>query len=104
MGKGRNLIARSGLWDLDVTQSPQFLTWRAERPCLFLDSGGYHRKFWLHLPLNFAEQQLASKKIQAWPMMLYLHGTGGSSFFTHSKKTLKSHGLQFAASRFVVVS
>jgi predicted peptidase len=33
-----------------------------------------------------------------------MHGTGGTSFFTHSRKSLRSAGLQHAATKFVVVS
>merc|ERR1711933_582290 len=54
---------------------------------------------------GFADQQSqASPHIVPSPMMVYLHGTGGTSFFTNSKVTLRSPGLQYAARNFVIVS
>jgi len=103
---GTKVMPRSRCWDLDVGLSSSWLQWRKEQTCLFIDSQGIHRRYSVHLPLNFSQANRVTKgKSQcAWPMILYLHGSGGSSFFTHSKKTLRSNGLQFAASQFVVVS
>jgi len=103
---GIKVLPRSRCWDLDVGLSSPWLQWRKEQTCLFIDSEGNHRRYSVHLPLNFSQANKATKgKTQcAWPMILYLHGSGGCSFFTHSKKTLRSNGLQFAASHFVIVS
>mmetsp|Transcript_111001 Transcript_111001/g.358317 ORF Transcript_111001/g.358317 Transcript_111001/m.358317 type:complete len:583 (-) Transcript_111001:104-1852(-) len=101
-------IPRSRLWDLNMGVGSCWLQWRKEQSCLFIDSTGQHRKFSLHLPLSFAAAQKEAKgsrdRAPCWPMLVYLHGAGGSSFFTHSRKTLRSNGLQHAAGKFVVVS
>lgn len=104
--KGTKLIARIGLWDIIASNvGHAWPQWRSEQNCLFIDNAGHHRRFNLHLPSNFTTSQKDAKRtIQPWPLMLYLHGTGGTSFLTHSKKTLKSLGLQYAATKFVLVS
>jgi predicted peptidase len=70
------------------------------------DSQGYHRNFMLHLPLGFdsAQPPLDGQEATRWPVLIYLHGAGGGTFFTHSKKSLKSVGMQFAARTFVVMT
>mmetsp|Transcript_101045 Transcript_101045/g.324544 ORF Transcript_101045/g.324544 Transcript_101045/m.324544 type:complete len:644 (-) Transcript_101045:127-2058(-) len=106
--KATKLIAKSRLWDLDTTLCPgACLRWRGEQRCLFVDSTGHTRKYAMHLPLNFSEKQKqlsGSGKMRTWPMLLYLHGTGGSSFFGHSKKATKSIGMNHVAEHFFVVS
>merc|ERR1712048_1083354 len=56
----------------------------------------------LHLPIGFTQE--AQGRPVAWPLLVYMHGTGGGTFFAHSKKSLQSEGLQFAARNFVVAS
>jgi len=106
--KGTKLLPRSRLWDLDLNSYSSQLQWRKEQSCLFIDSGGYHHRYHIHLPLTFQKRQQAAqqelKALPTWPLLVYLHGTGGTSFFTHSKKTLRSDGLSFAAENFVVLS
>jgi len=108
--KANRVVPRCPLWEIDLTMSTLWLQWRKEQNLLFIDKEGYHHHYWLHLPLGFSHWLKASRpqppgeRPRPWPALLYLHGTGGSSFFTHSKKTLRSVGLQHAADKFVVVS
>mmetsp|Transcript_100294 Transcript_100294/g.259077 ORF Transcript_100294/g.259077 Transcript_100294/m.259077 type:complete len:597 (+) Transcript_100294:19-1809(+) len=107
--RGENVKAKSQIWETDfrLDQSFSYLQWRKEQTLLFIDSERQHRMFSLSLPLNFAtyQQQAASEGRQvAWPVIVYMHGTGGNNFFSHSRKSLKSVGLQYAAAKFVVVS
>lgn len=79
---------------------------RKEQNCIFIDSKGLHQKFCLHLPLDL-EHLLDCRQasdVKSWPLLLYLHGSGGGSFFTHGKKHINSVGLHFVAERFVVLS
>mmetsp|Transcript_39574 Transcript_39574/g.75793 ORF Transcript_39574/g.75793 Transcript_39574/m.75793 type:complete len:598 (+) Transcript_39574:73-1866(+) len=101
------LQPRSCLWNISLGQSPSWLEWRQEQACLFIDSGGQHRRYSLHLPLTFSASMAEAGtqgSLEPWPMIVYLHGAGGSSFLMHSKKRLKSAGLQHAAAKFVLVS
>merc|ERR1712060_170957 len=96
--KCSNLLARSGLWDISASQSHEYLQWRTEQCCLFIDSNGYHKKFWLHMPCQFdVLQKNQEDSIKEWPLLIYMHGAGGTSFLTQSKKSVKSVGLQYAA-------
>ena len=87
-------------------RKPTHLQWRDEHSCLFIDSLGQHRNFALHLPLGFDIAQTPSDAQEAarWPLLVYMHGAGGGTFFTHSKKSLKSIGMQYAAKTFVVMT
>ena len=106
LAKITKLKPRSRLWNVDLLASLDWLQWRKEMPCLFIDEKGYHHHFQLHLPLgfsrNFAER--GEKPMKPWPLLMYLHGGGGGSFFTHSKKALRLDGFGFAAANFVVIS
>lgn len=93
---------------IDTSRSYSFLQWRtAEQECAFIDSHGCNRRYFLHLPLNF-QQQRRSRRAGAvtavFPLLIYLHGSDGKSFFTHSKQSLSLEGTQFAAKHFVVLS
>jgi len=90
------VLARCRLWDVNMS-APNSLQWKGEKSCLFIDAEGHHRNYFLHLPVGFYQRV-------KWPLLVYLHGTGGGTLFTYSKKSLKSEGLQFAARTFVVVS
>uniref|UniRef100_A0A7S2HKY5 WW domain-containing protein n=1 Tax=Alexandrium andersonii TaxID=327968 RepID=A0A7S2HKY5_9DINO len=96
----------TGLWNINLQQPPQeWLQWRKEQQCLFIDKSGNHRTYSLHLPLNFSMVASdGSKYVRPHPLLVYMHGAGGSSFFTNSKKSLKSAGLQYAAGKFIIVS
>ncbi len=118
--KGIKLKVRSRLWNLNLEDSQTLLQWRKEQQCLLIDSTGNHRRFSVHLPLGFP-RRMQSEKVDAesperrspsvgsgpifkWPVLVYLHGTGGTSFLTHSKKAIRSDGVLFAARNFVIVS
>lgn len=128
-----SLIARSRLWDMDISQSHSYFGWRQEQMCRFVDELGITRRYMLHLPIGFSLQAFAKAletnttlntlsleangignagtkgnngdiRPPTWPLLVYMHGTGGGTLFSHSKKSLRSEGLQFAAHNFVVVS
>ena len=101
------LQPRSRLWNINLGHSRRTLEWQQEQYCLFIDSGGHHCRYSLHLPLNFSTRMAEAGNrgsLKPWPVIVYLHGTGEKSFLRHRQKTLKSVGLQFMATRFVVVS
>jgi predicted peptidase len=104
--RATKVVARTRLWDLDVTFAPTYLQWRKEQDSLFVDSQGYHRRFGVHLPLRFATagRETGTSSLIRWPLLVYMHGAGGSSFLRHSKKSLQSTGLNQCAENFVVVS
>lgn len=104
-----NLKGRSRLWEIDTRQTYDHLQWRQEQHCLFIDESGMHRFYHMHLPIGFnlrsTETDAAGNIMpKRWPLLVYLHGHGGGTFFTISKRSLKLAGMQFAAERFVVVS
>lgn len=105
--KGDKVQPQSRLWFLDLRASCSSLQWRYEQECTFVGSDGHHHQFRLHLPLEFEatnREPGGSAAARAWPLIVYLHGNGGGSFLISSKRALRTVGLQFAASRFVVVS
>ena len=111
--KGTNLKPRSRLWDVGAAISRELrsrrqvaLQWRDEHPCIFVDSKGSHRRFSLHLPIGFNPGGVSpdGQIVSACPLLIYMHGTGGGTFFTHSKKSLGTVGMRYAAKNFVVVS
>lgn len=84
------------------------LEWKNQQACelpLFIDGEGEHHRFSIRFPFDFSEwRRLPSEVRKPWPMLVYLHGTGGTGLFGAGKKSLKSVGLNHAASKFVVVS
>ena len=101
-----NLKPRCRLWNLGgCLSSSQVLKWRDEHQCLFIDLDGQHRGYALHLPLGFDPKQWAGPSpMKKYPFLMFLHGSGGGSFFTHSKKSMQMLGMQTAAKNFIVVS
>ena len=76
---------------------------------MFRDSEGKRRNFRIQLPLHFpmgqeTGQASDAEEYPAWPLILYFHGAGSASLYSNSKKSLRSPGLQYAATHFVVVS
>lgn len=61
---------------------------------------GELRTVHMHLPATFGKEGAQAK----WPVLFFLPGKGGGSFFSDVKKTKLSEGRQFAAERFVVIS
>jgi len=99
--------ARSRLWEITMNPGHTDLRWSMEQKCLFIDSQGYHRYYALHLPIDFDKRSVGGVyglEPKSWPLLVYMHGTGGGSFFTYSKKSLRTPGMQFAAHEFVVIS
>lgn len=106
--RAANLKPRSRLWDIGIAivRKSTALQWRDEQSCLFVDSQGHHRHYSLHLPLGFdlLKPSSSGEEVMKWPLLVYMHGTGGGTFFTHSKKSLKTPGMQFAARTFIVIT
>ena len=102
--KWTNLRPRSRLWNIDLRRISTWLRWEDQQCCIFVDSEGVNREFYLHLPLGFQTRVQDVNRIAHWPMLFYLHGAGGKSLFSYSKRSMTSEGLQYAAATFVVVS
>lgn len=111
--KAERVKPRSRLWSMPEkldpsNRKPSALQWRDEDTCLFIDGEGQHRQYKLHMPQDFIPSRVPMDveggDTVRWPLLVYLHGTGGGTFFTHSKKSIKMPGMQFAARHFVVVS
>lgn len=101
--KGANLKPRCRLWNIgealaSANQKPAELKWRDEHDCIFIDSQGQHRHFFLHLPRGDGSESVK------WPLLVYMHGAGGGTFFTHSKKSIKTAGMLYAARTFAVIT
>jgi len=94
------------LWGLDLQQAQTESQLPKEQKCTFVDGDGDHHTFLLHLPTGFLEGSRRAKRrvLRPWPLLIYLHGNGGGSFFSYGKKALRSVGLTHASERFVVCS
>lgn len=102
----RHLLAKTGLF-ADLAEAPPTKVgkkWQWERLCNFVDSTGRPHQFKLYLPTAFWESLKEVSDGPDWPLLVYMHGRGGGSFFDHSKKSWRTEGLQFAFEHFVVVS
>jgi pimeloyl-ACP methyl ester carboxylesterase len=112
--KAINLKPRIRLWNLGSVLTTDkkhhtTLQWRDESSCVFVDSCGYHRGFSLHLPPGFHSELArlpsgAQEEPNRWPLIIYMHGSGGSTFFNHNKKSIRTAGMQYAACNFVVIT
>jgi len=111
--KGLNLKPRTRLLDIGAritsSSSSSCLQWRGEQICTFIDRTSRRRTYALHLPIGFnptprPTESIPPREVRKWPLIVYLHGTGGGTFFTYSKKSLNSSGMRCAGHQFVVVS
>lgn len=94
--------ARSRLWEINFRRAR---IQGKEQQCLFIDSAGRHRNFSLHLPQGFSPTAHRDEGGLRWPLLFYMHTAGHGTFLTQGKKALVSTpGMQFAMSRFVIVS
>eukprot|EP00927_Polykrikos_kofoidii_P066388 TRINITY_DN6199_c0_g1_i1.p1 TRINITY_DN6199_c0_g1~~TRINITY_DN6199_c0_g1_i1.p1 ORF type:complete len:529 (+),score=39.87 TRINITY_DN6199_c0_g1_i1:126-1712(+) len=102
------LVPCSRIWGMRLNQELTKLTWaKSEQKCLFVDKQGQHRHFSAHLPLYFNkwfQTPTFEEQSQPFPVLVYLHGSGCESFFSTTKKSLQTPGLEFAATRFLVIS
>lgn len=99
--KPDDVIPRCRCFDMELQKGLGWLQWRKEQSCRFFDSKGEERHYYIQFPLQFLH---SAEEKRRWPLLLYLHGVGGCSFFTHTKKSLKSPGMHHAAKHFIVVS
>ncbi|CAJ1460509.1 unnamed protein product [Effrenium voratum] len=76
-----------------------------EQQAFFLSEGVVH-EFSIHFPLSFQSlnQKLDMGQVAQWPLLVYLHGAGGGSFLSYSKKALRQEGTIFAAENFIIIS
>lgn len=94
------------LMDVQLKQPVKELAWRRnpEQHATFTDHAGNMHKCAVHLPLGW-DRWILSKDRSPWPLLVYLHGGGGTGTMFHvTKKSVTSPGLTFAAENFVVVS
>ena len=67
---------------VDLAGSQDVLQRRKEQFCISTDNQGIDRKFALHLTLGISKKymHLGTEICEAFPFLMYLHGTGGGSF------------------------
>jgi len=82
----------------NVRFDPEIPQWR-EQKSYFVDRNGKYRMLCIHLP-----SQLCKCAAPPWPMLVYMPGTGGGTFFERTWCNLRSRGMRFAARNFVVVT
>jgi len=94
------------LEDLTLGNVQEWLQWRrSEKVCIFRDAAGHQHAYSIRFPSDFERQRKTlSCQRSRWPLLVWLHGAGGNTFFTQTKKSLQTQGLQFAADHFIVVS
>ena len=100
--KPTKLVPQLHIFNLNLGMHPSHLEWGSEQKCWFKDRQGQRHNFHIQLPIAFNEFLQGRKR--PFPVVLFLHGSGGGSLFSQSKKSLKSNGLQFVAQHFVVIS
>jgi len=64
-------------------------------------------EFYVHFPFKFqmAESKLQVNQVAKWPLMIYLHGSGGGTFMSFAKRNEhRNEGCRFAAEHFIIVS
>ena len=104
--KATNLKPKHHLWELGAAISngrKTYLQWRDEHSLLFIDSKSQHCRYDLHLPIGFDPTPFQSdnhEQGKRYPLLVYMHGAGGGTLFTHSKKSLRTPGMHFAAENF----
>eukprot|EP00927_Polykrikos_kofoidii_P056725 TRINITY_DN50803_c0_g1_i1.p1 TRINITY_DN50803_c0_g1~~TRINITY_DN50803_c0_g1_i1.p1 ORF type:complete len:543 (-),score=60.29 TRINITY_DN50803_c0_g1_i1:366-1994(-) len=98
----------SRLWYMTLKQEADTIKWRkSEKECIFIDEFRQHRKFFAFLPLSFDEwfqAQAFEDRGRPFPVLFYVHGVCDSPFFQRTKKSNRSKGIEYAASKFVVIS
>lgn len=102
------LIPNCRISGIELDKAQEYLYWKCEQRGEFLSANGERHQFDIVFPTGLKSSMLIARKAgtaaQSWPLVVHLHGHGGGSLFNALKKTIKSEGLQFAASRFTVVS
>ena len=96
-----DVLAQCRLWDIPLGTKYTFLSKTNEKRCLFIDNKGEHRHYNFMLPLSLGACPILDAP--PWPLLIYLHGTGGRTLFTHKTIHIGMPGLQFVARNFVVV-
>uniref|UniRef100_A0A7S1WCK8 WW domain-containing protein n=1 Tax=Alexandrium catenella TaxID=2925 RepID=A0A7S1WCK8_ALECA len=103
--KPKRLEPLARLWSINLRPTYERLQRSKEQTCLFIDSHGKHRRFCLHLPLDFSmPTKEGGKFARPYPLLVFMHGGAKGSFFTRGSYSLKTPGLMYAASKFIVVS
>eukprot|EP00435_Cladocopium_sp_Y103_P016321 s666_g4.t1 len=77
-----------------------------EHPVIFAMPNSPKEEFFVHFPYKFqmAESKLQVDQVAKWPLMIYLHGSGGGTFLSFSKREPRNEGCRFAAEHFIIVS
>lgn len=102
----QSALPRCHILNLDVNHNIGITQQFNEQKCTFVTSTDDQRKFMLHLPSSFLQWlQMAPEERSPWPLLIFMHGTGGCcGFFAKSKKALRSVSANYAADKFVIVS
>ena len=105
--KVTKIIPRSRLWEIDLfCEAPACIEWRKEQENIFISEDGQHHYYIMHLPFGFVKRlsEGGTVRSEPWPLLMFMHGTGGERLVSYTKKALRSIGIQYVAARFVIVS
>ncbi|CAE7332006.1 unnamed protein product [Symbiodinium sp. CCMP2592] len=75
----------------------------AEQPCSFTTASGAQEAFMIHFPWGFNDASRNWGEVVRWPLLVFLHGSGGGTFMTLCRKDLPNPGLEYAVRNFVIV-
>lgn len=76
----------------------------AEQPCSFTTASGAQEGFMIHFPWGFNDASRNWGEVLRWPLLVFLHGSGGGSFMTCYRKKQPNPGIEYALRHFVIVS
>ena len=105
--KVSKILPRSRLWEINLWQREVCLQWRkSEQEQIFISEDGQHHYYNLHMPFGFLLRPKDGGTVHSepWPLLVFMQGAGGGTLLSQSKKALQSVGIEYAASRIVIVS
>eukprot|EP00928_Gymnodinium_smaydae_P045480 TRINITY_DN30312_c0_g1_i1.p1 TRINITY_DN30312_c0_g1~~TRINITY_DN30312_c0_g1_i1.p1 ORF type:complete len:657 (-),score=119.24 TRINITY_DN30312_c0_g1_i1:111-2081(-) len=106
--RSTQVVPRSRLVSFKSTQ--ESLQHREPQDVTFFCSGGIEHGLVLNLPHGLDHRcskaccSHCSSEKKSWPLLVYMHGSGGGSLIDRSKNNRRAVGLNWATERFVVVS
>ena len=98
------LYSKSLLCDLKLDFPCEYLKWNGVKKCAFVDKGKRDRHYWVQFAIGFHRHVQEPEGPIRWPLIAYLHWTGGKVFFTNSKASVITAGLQFVSSKVMEIS
>lgn len=78
----------------------------AEHRVVFVKNDMVQEDFFVHFPFKFqmVEAKLQMGQVAKWPLLIYLHGSAGGTFFSFCKREMRVEGARYAAEHFIIVS